>query len=328
MVQFAAMNAKQFSGVVGALVLVSSLVGCVVGLRNFQSEDLRTPQRLSALPVDPPDRLEVDATVVNVDVHQGLVKLQLTWRPQGRLLARPGSRELAEDIEIVTNAAQGAHAITLAKGHVPHGVEVALDLSDGDIGWYPIDRYRTRLEIDASTRGTASSSSGDGSGNTNGNTGGPVGGTGSTSSTAATAATSATPVPLRLNFVSRQHVMHVEASLEPTSSAGEVDAALTMQRPGVARGFAAFMHTLMLVVAAAAFIVAFNIGWRNKKPEGPLLVWMSALLFVLPAFRGMLPGNPPLGVLSDYLVFFWVEGLVALCLLISVLAWSRRGTAG
>jgi hypothetical protein len=155
-------NAKLFSGMVGALVLVSSLVGCVVG----------------------------------VDPQHGLVRLQLAWRPQGRLL-RPGTRELADDIEIVTSAAQGPHALTLA-----------------------------------------------------------------------------------------------------------------------------------LAVAAAAFIVAINVGYRNKKPEGSLLVWMSALLFVLPAFCGMLPGNPPLGVLSDYLVFFWVEGLVALCLLVAVLAWARRGTAG
>jgi len=286
------MQAKSFALLAGALVLVSSLVGCVVGLRNFQAEDARKPQRLAATAADAADRLDVDATVVGVDAQHGLVRLQLAVHPQGRLL-RAGTRELATDLELLTNAAQGPRALLLQRGHVPHGVDIALDLTDGDIAWYPLDRYRAGLELEARHTGA-----------------------------------DAQPVPLRVNFLSRQHGMHVDAEVDPGSTSAELDIGLTLARPGVAHGFAWFMHGLMLAVGASAFIVAFHIAFRNKKPEGPLLVWMSALLFVLPAFRNMLPGNPPLGVLGDYLVFFWVEGVVALCLLVTVLTWSRRGTAG
>ena len=288
----AVMSPKIFAALAATLVLVSSLVGCVVGLRNFGAEDARVPQRLSALAGDPSDRLDIDATVVGIDPQHAQVRVQLAFHPQGRY-ARSGTREMAEDIELDTNATQGAQLLALRKGQTAHGTEIVLDLTEGDIAWYPLDRYRAALELEARTTGA-----------------------------------SAAPVPLRVNFLSRQHMLHVEAGLEPDSTPGEADVSMWLTRPGVTLGFAWFMHALMLVVAASSFIVAYNIGFRNKKPEGTLLVWMSALLFVLPAFRNMLPGGPPLGVLSDYLVFFWVEGLVACCLLVVVLSWARRGTAG
>lgn len=284
------MKPRLFAQLAAGLVLSSSLLGCMVGLRSFQAEDARTPQRLAVAAQDAADRLDVDATVVSVDAAHGVLRLQLAFHPRGSLL-RTGGRELAEDLEVTTNAAQGPRTLKLPHGHVAHGAELTLDLTEGDIAWYPLDGYRAQLELEA--RGADDR-----------------------------------PVPLRVDFLSRQHAMHVEAALDPASRADALELQLTLSRPGVSQGFAGFMHLLMLAVGVSAFIVAYGIGFRNKKPEGPLLVWMSALLFVLPAFRGMLPGNPPLGVLSDYLVFFWVEGLVASCLLVVVLAWSRRGTAG
>lgn len=292
MVQSPAMRAKLFAAAVCGLVLLSFIAGGIVGLRSVQGEDERATDALSMPAADAADRLDVDATVVAVDPLHGTVRLQLQFHPRGRLAAGSG-RELARDVEVLTNSTQGQPALVLHHHRVPHAVEVTLDLARGDLAWYPLDRYAAMLEIEAH-----------GSGDDTG------------------------PVPLQVNFLSRQHTMHVEARLAPGSRPHDLDVALDLQRPAVARGFAWFMQALMLVVAASAFIVAFHVGYRQKKPEGPLLVWMSALLFVLPAFRGMLPGSPPLGVLTDYLVFFWVEGLVACCLLVMVLAWARRGTAG
>ena len=56
------------------------------------------------------------------------------------------------------------------------------------------------------------------------------------------------------------------------------------------------------------------------------MIWMGALLFVMPGIRNMMPGTPPMGSLTDFLVFFWVMALLALCLFIMVLTWSSRAT--
>lgn len=292
-VQSRAMNPRLFSATVIFLLVSCSLVGCMMGWRAFHREDLRPRERLAVLPASTADRLDVEATVVGVDPLHGTMKLALAFRARGQLLV-PGTRELARDIELLTDSAQGQQSLLLHRHRVPHPVEITLDLDSGDVSLYPLDRYTARFEIEAHATGED----------------GEAG------------------IPLQVDFLSRQHVLHVEARLDPGSAAHEVELRLQLERPAVARAFAWFMNGLMVVVAGSAVIVAFNVAFRNKKPEANLLVWMSALLFVLPAFRNMLPGSPPLGALSDYLVFFWVEGLVALCLLLMVLAWYRRGVAG
>lgn len=287
------MRSRLFAAAVAASILLCTVAGCVLGLRDFQREDARQREHWSArAAVQASRRLDVEATVAAVDPLQGTMKVALVFHPRGDLLV-PGTRELARDIELLTASAQGQQTHALHAHRVPHAAEVTLDLVSGDIGLYPLDRYTAVLEIEAHAAGD-----------------------------------DAFVVPVQIDFLSRQHAFHVEASLEPGSTVNEVELQLALQRPAVAKAFAWFMNALMVIVAVSAFIVAFNVGFRNKKPEANLLVWMSALLFVLPAFRNMLPGNPPLGALSDYLVFFWVEGLVACCLLLMVIAWYRRGVVG
>lgn len=287
------LSLRLFTTAVALLVLLSTLAGAVLGVRAFQREDSRDWEHWSARPAGLSSRLDVDATVVHVDPQQGTMKVELRFQPRQDLL-KPGSHELAHDIEILTDTAQGPQALTLHRDRVPHASEVTLDFTRGDVLLYPLDRYTAVLDIEAHELLDGA----------------------------------AVPVPLQLNVLSRQHLLQVRGSLDPASTAHALTLHLELQRPAVTRVFAWFMNALMVIIAISAFIVAFNVCFRDKKPEANLLVWMSALLFVLPAFRNMLPGSPPLGALSDYLVFFWVEGLVACCLLMMVIAWYRRGVVG
>ncbi len=52
--------------------------------------------------------------------------------------------------------------------------------------------------------------------------------------------------------------------------------------------------------------------------------WLAALLFALPPLRNAMPSAPPIGSLSDFMAFFWAEGIVALSLATVVFAWLRR----
>ena len=68
---------------------------------------------------------------------------------------------------------------------------------------------------------------------------------------------------------------------------------------------------LMWALAIAGVVIAF-IRLLNPKREvgADLLVYLAALLSGSPLIRTLLPGNPGLGVLADFAVYFWVEEVV------------------
>jgi hypothetical protein len=55
-----------------------------------------------------------------------------------------------------------------------------------------------------------------------------------------------------------------------------------------------------------------------------LPTYLAALLFAFPLIRGLLPGNPDLGVLADFAAYFWVEAVVGASLLVLVIYWIRN----
>jgi len=54
------------------------------------------------------------------------------------------------------------------------------------------------------------------------------------------------------------------------------------------------------------------------------MAFCAALLFAFPAIRNAQPFAPTMGVLSDYLGFFWAESIVAISLIIKLNIWLRR----
>jgi hypothetical protein len=69
-------------------------------------------------------------------------------------------------------------------------------------------------------------------------------------------------------------------------------------------------------IGVFALIVLMFSGWYNVRM--PAL--FAALLFGLFSLRNSLPGTPPIGTYSDFLAFLWVQGIVALALLVAIVA--------
>jgi len=272
--------------VVAGLLLVG-LAGCVAGIKTFFSEDRNPVSRLSVVKDSPTNRLEINASIVAADPIRGTVKIELVFEPFGDLVAGE-KRKLARDILLHTNGI-GKADIVLKKGHQVHPVEITLNLLDGDFGLYPIDKYTALLEIEAPEEPKGSA-----------------------------------PLPLIVNFESHNHQMHADAELDPDSSVNDVILNVKLVRTVTVIGFAWFMNAVMLSMGLAAGLVTYNVAYRGKKFESGLMIWMGALLFVMPGIRNMMPGTPPMGSLTDFLVFFWVEASLALCLCIMVLTWFSR----
>lgn len=272
--------------IVAALLLIG-MVGCVAGMQTFFGEDRNPISRLTTIKDSPANRLEISASIVAADPIRGIIKVELGFTPFGDLITGE-KRKLTRDILLHTNSV-GKSDIVLKKGHQVHPVEITLSLLDGDFGLYPIDEYTALLQIEA-----------------------PVEPAGSA------------PLPLVINFQSHNHQMHADAVLDADSSDNDVMIDLKLVRPATVKGFAWFMNVVILSMGLAAALVTYNVAYRGKKFEASLMIWMGALLFVMPGIRNMMPGTPPMGAFTDFLVFFWVEALLALCLCIMVLTWYSR----
>ncbi len=274
--------------IVLALVLLA-MASCVAGIRSFFDEDRNPATRITALKTMPANRLDVNASVISTDPARGLMKVELVFHPLGDLVA--GSRHLlTRDIRLLTNAV-GKTEILLKKNHAAQPLELTLSLLDGDIALYPADKYNALLELDASTQNGAEAE---------------------------------VPLPLVLYFTSHNHLLHAEASLGADSQDSDLQAEIKLTRPMTIQAFAWFMHGVMVLIGISAAMVTYNVAYKGKKLEAGLMIWMGALLFVLPSIRSMLPGVPPLGSFTDYLVFFWVEAATSLCLFIMVVTWYQR----
>jgi hypothetical protein len=73
-------------------------------------------------------------------------------------------------------------------------------------------------------------------------------------------------------------------------------------------------------IGVVALIVLMATGWYNIRM--PAL--FAALLFGLFSLRNSLPGTPPIGTYSDFLAFLWVQGIVALGLIVAIVATLRH----
>ena len=275
------------------VVVLAGLAGigsCAVGVNSFFEEDRTPVQRITALKTLPGSRLEINAKTVTADPIRGLLKVELEFHPKGDLLESNG-HDMARDVHVLTNSTIAPNEIILKKHHQAHSREITLSLLDGDVALYPIDKYNASLQLEAFIERGGDDE---------------------------------VAVPLVVNFVSHNHLLHAEAALGPDSEAHELNVQIKLARPAAAQGFAWFMNATMGMLGICAALVAYNVAYRGKKLEPNLMVWMSALLFVLPTIRNSLPGTPPLGSMTDFLVFFWVEAVITVCLLIMVLTWYRR----
>lgn len=59
-----------------------------------------------------------------------------------------------------------------------------------------------------------------------------------------------------------------------------------------------------------------------------MLGWFCVLIFAMLPLRNAMPGAPPIGVLADYMSFFWAQAVIAATLIAVVLTWVFRKPTG
>jgi hypothetical protein len=238
-----------------------------------------------------PDRLDVNARLLSVDQQQEQAVVRLNFEPKGSVATSTGA--LASPLKLSLNSANASQERTFEAGKTMNPTDVTLDMYDGSITDYPFDRFTTELQVGAST--------------------------------ASPSAPATQVVPVAVYFVGSLHGLKVEESeLTSQASGGVIPVNVTISRSPTTMAVAGFIMVLLLAIAASVLVLTFSVALWGHRLELPIVGLLGALLFGFVAFRNALPGSPPVGTLSDYLAFFWAEGIVATCLFVLVAVYLKR----
>jgi hypothetical protein len=133
--------------------------------------------------------------------------------------------------------------------------------------------------------------------------------------------------PFQIEATSHIQAYTADMTLDDHSKAGELTVNFDFERSRSIVIFAWFVFFLMALIAALALAVCLGVVVKGFKFEFGMIGWVGALLFVLPAVRNSLPGQPPIGTIGDFAVFFWAEIAVVFSLIVLVITWYKRSAA-
>ena len=81
---------------------------------------------------------------------------------------------------------------------------------------------------------------------------------------------------------------------------------------------------LMLIALGSAFAITRSIANKRRPPSMNLLLWLATILFAILQVRSNFPGNPPIGILLDFMVVFPVLGLLLILGIANTFYWLNR----
>jgi hypothetical protein len=223
--------------------------------------------------------------ILNLDLVRDLATFTLVPDTTSAELATKG--RLIADITLEIELGSSVLSHTFKKGDSPAPWTANVPIEFGDALDFPFDRHGGDLLLKAKRAGATS-----------------------------------TQVSVDLDKVSHGYVASMNG--EPTHDQSQVELSFQVARsPAVIFLSLMAMISLTLVVFSAVN-VAIQVALHGRKVEFGMLVWIAALLFVIPSVRNGLPGSPPAGALVDIALFFWLHILGVGSLLTVVTRWKRQ----
>jgi hypothetical protein len=164
-------------------------------------------------------------------------------------------------------------------------LEIALE---GSINGYPLDHYAGRLSISASRKGNEASQ------------------------------------PIRLTVWPLVSNWNVEMSRSDQTAKTGVDLNIQVKRPTSFIVMALAFYAAMALIGLSGLAIGTLVFLGVRLLQPPMTGALAAMIFSIPALRGIMPGAPPLGVHADALVLVWVQLAVILGLTLFVITWVWR----
>jgi len=216
------------------------------------------------------DGIRITATVVDVAPADRVVKLRLVFKPVGNLVEDDSFLSKPVTVTVLGGADVVHDSYKASQIMLP--ADVRIPLRSGSISMYPFDRYESTLRVEVTTPDGA-------------------------------------PVATSLTVEGSNPGYSVQLTTDSQGAESAMrDLTLRVSRAPTTIFFALFTAALMVTLTTLAILTTF---WllRGGASESVrfMIPLILVLLFAFPAIRGFAPGVPPLGVLVDFLGFFWCE---------------------
>jgi hypothetical protein len=234
--------------------------------------------------------LEVYAEIVSVDAVRDAIDLRLdfaTGRDRlGLRFTGPSDRDMVIEVGDGDSEQQIAwHACQWMTSH-----PLSVDIRRGNVQDYPFDRYTATLTMAAY---------------------------------ASAEVANGMMVPLRTTVWKRLPAWDITITeTQPPSDPATITLTFGVRRADLHILFATTIYCAMAVMAIIALSVGSLLYLGVRRMDTTMAAVLAAMVFTLPGLRGLMPGNPPLGVYGDSLVFFWAEISVVIGLALTVATWA------
>jgi hypothetical protein len=269
----------------GLIAVIIFALSYYLALSAYQNESEDQVTLFVAGGTNKPDRVNMVANIISLDPQKEEAKIRLSFYPEGKL--SDDGLSCIYDLKLIApEAARSDSGQVFPRGVPISSVELSYVMV-GQVNDYPFDEHSIHL-IFALNRTDPDLT-----------------------------------VPSAVFF--RGNVPGFKISLEPLSELlpeGVNAMKMTVTRSWTVRGAAMAGIVVMWAIGIGVFalIVLMFSGWYNVRM--PAL--FAALLFGLFSLRNSLPGTPPIGTYSDFIAFLWVQGIVALALLVAIIATLKN----
>jgi hypothetical protein len=130
--------------------------------------------------------------------------------------------------------------------------------------------------------------------------------------------------PIRLTVWPLLSNWIVAISRSNQASPAGVDLNIQVKRPTSIIVMVFAFYAAMALIGLSGLTIGTLVFLGVRPVEAALTGALGAMIFSIPALRGIMPGAPPLGVHADALILVWVEMAVIVGLTLFVITWVWR----
>lgn len=299
--------------VISSVVVVLAIIGGYFSLLSYFRDE--SDSRSASVEVGDANGavgLDVSAWLVSVDQQQEQAVIRVNFEPKGSIADEDGT--LKYPVRLFVNSANAAQDRSFEKGKGMPPVDVTVDLYDSSITKYPFDKFKATLLLSASTQMPNAQQ--------------PQEAPDPAAEPGAAPAPAVLPletvaVPVAINFFGGLHGLKI-ATGDTSTEDGVTQVEFKVSRSATTLAIAWFIMMVLLAVSMVILCLTLMMTIGGRKIELPIIALCGALMFGFVAFRNTMPGTPPVGSMSDYIAFFWAEGIVAASLFALVAVYLKR----
>lgn len=270
----------------------------------------------------PDEHLHIFVQLTEIDPLKGEAKARILSWPNDEAVGftfRSGwlpNRKIAIHVDsVVGNSKNGDNLNTYEVGVPTGGFDVSLDESPESaargINLYPFDRYVYEVPISASYEENGESYD-------------------------LTIFPQDYTKQIDTYDVCMDHVLWTDSFRVITETNRDIDAIVeeleqglsssifTVQRSDSTKVLSFIIMILMLSALISVGTMTYMVAMHRRPPTLSSLTWSAALTFSLISLRGIYPGDPPIGILMDKVIYFPALLMTLVCSLWVLIMWSKR----